>query len=574
MFVFAACVLLTLVATFLVRRSERHDAEARFANDVIAARERIHLRMESYLAMLRGAAGLLSADQPVAAGELRIFVDRLGLAERYPGTQGIGYSARLSTTGLADASARVRASAWPDVRVWPDAARNEVHAIVLLEPLDERNRVALGYDMYSEPTRREAMDRARDEGDVALSGKVTLVQEISPDKQAGALLYSPVYAGGVVPASLAERRAKLEGYVYAPLRAGDLFRGIFGDEDLGVAFDLYDGDGIREAAKMCSFGTPSTSSAASPVDERVVVAGRTWTVHFARAAGAPAARSLDVVVLLAGLVISGVVFVLLCAREKARAREIQATASALAAAELVRMKDTFVGVLGHDLRAPLHVIALTTSFLQRGARADQVEDLRRVRNSAARMTRMIDQVLDLTRVQLGGGIRVAPVATDLCGLVQDAVAEAVTAVPDCRFEVRAEGTVEGRWDPDRLAQVLSNLLGNAARFCLHDPVSVTLDGTAPGRVVVRVHNAAVIAPELQQVMFEPFRERAQRGGGSSGLGLGLYISRAIVEAHGGTLQCASTPDEGTTFTVTLPRAVVPAATKTPREERPLELESA
>lgn len=556
---FALCIALTAAATIFVNYAERQAERAALAHAVSSARHRVVERMESYVSMLRGAAGLLARSEPVTAEEFQRFVGRLRLGEHYPGTLGIGYSARFGAVAAAEATMRARDAGWTGIRVWPETPRDEVHAIVLLEPFDERNRVAMGYDMRTEPTRRDAMDRARDDGDVALSGKVTLVQEIEEGKQAGFLLYSPVYAGGVVPVALDERRARLRGYVYAPLRAGDLVEGIFGGERPSVAFELYDGEVVDDRSLLHALGR-RIEPAEDVVVERLAVAGRVWTARFVREDIGPGALSLALVVAVLGIFLSAVVLVVTRERDRARTREIHATAAALASQEVLRWNDTFIGILGHDLRTPLQAVALGSELLLRKVegQGEMVRPLERIRASGQRMARMIEQLLDLTRARLGGGIRVHPRPAELGALVRDVVDELAPAGAEPCIVLHTLGELAGTWDADRLAQVFSNLLGNAVRHRLDAPVRVVLDGRAPDRVVAEVRNAGVIPLALLPAVFEPFRGEARPQGGPSGLGLGLYITRAIVEAHGGSVTATSDAG-GTTLTVTLPRDATAAA---------------
>lgn len=557
---FASCLALTVAASAFVGNAERRAEHERLANAVDSVRDHIRERMTSYTAVLRGASGLVARPAPLTAVEFRRFVEHMRLPAYYPGTQGIGYSARLGAVSIAEATSLAHAHGWTNVQVWPETPRDEVHAIVLLEPLDARNRAALGYDMRTEARRREAMDRARDEGDVALSAKVTLVQEIAGETQPGFLLYSPVYIGDTIPSTVDERRARLKGYVYAPLRAVDLLEGIFGDERPMVAYELYDGDRIADDRKLYAFGRPIERDD-DDVIKTLSIAGHTWTARFVEASPTPGSFLLTTQVASLGTLLSVIVLLVTRARERSRAREVRATAAVLASEELHRVKEMFIAILGHDLRSPLAAIALSTELLS-SKLADDPESitmLKRIGSSTNRMARMIAQLLDLTRARLGGGISVLPQACALGALVEDIVDELAAANPACRIELEATGNLEGRWDPDRLAQVFANLLGNAVRYHRDAPIRVTLDGTAPDRVVARVHNAGVIPPALLPVLFEPFRgDGASRRSKAPGLGLGLYITRAIVESHGGSIEVASS-DDGTTFTVTLPRELTALA---------------
>jgi two-component system, OmpR family, sensor kinase len=552
----AACLILTAAAGAFVAFAELHAEHARFSSSVGDARADITQRMESYSAVLRASSGLLSATGPVDAARFRSFVDRLRLDEHYPGTRGVGYAHRFGALDAETATAEAHAKGWPDVEVWPTTPRDEVYAIVLLEPRDVWNRRALGFDMRTEPIRRAAMDKARDDGHITMTGTVVLVQDIDGSNEPGVLMYAPVYQGGGIPATVEERRARLTGYVYMPLRAKELFVGIFGDAPPPVTFEVRDAAETAEGSILYASGGTSKSSG-EEVTDTLSIAGARWTVHYRPAARSWVAASLTTVVITLGLLLSAAVFCATRARERARAGEIRALASAMASKELVRLRDLFIGILGHDLRTPLSAILLSAGILERVSKDDAgaAAAVARIRSSVTRMTRMIEQILDLTRTEIGGGIGIAPKPTQLMTVVADVVDEITRANPASAVDVDVTGDLGVAVDADRVAQVFSNLLGNAVEHSLEAPVQVRLDGTAPEHVIATVHNAAAIPSALLPFVFEPFRSGAagvRRR--SRGLGLGLYIARAIVEAHGGQIDVTSDDGHGTTFRIVLPRA--------------------
>jgi len=250
----------------------------RFEGAADRVRDGIRDLLEMYVAMLRAAAGLFAASDFVTEQEFRAFVDRLELRQRYPGVQGIGYTARIPSEQLGDTIAEQRRRGRADFTVWPDDPRAEYHSILYLEPLDARNQAAIGYDMYTDETRRAAMARARDSGAPAASGLVTLVQEIAEEKQPGFLIYIPVYHGATTPGDLDERRTQLRGFVHGPFRAIDLFASIPGDSPLQRAgFELFDGDGSEQALVHRS-GVPGDRP--FEVTRTLDVAGRTWTIRL------------------------------------------------------------------------------------------------------------------------------------------------------------------------------------------------------------------------------------------------------------------------------------------------------
>jgi PAS domain S-box-containing protein len=243
------------------------------------------------------------------------------------------------------------------------------------------------------------------------------------------------------------------------------------------------------------------------------------------------------------------------AEEKLRALTVEAAALA-EKARLQEFQERFLAILGHDLRNPLASMDMGAGLLrQRATDPTTIRILDRMHTSSRRMSRMIEQILDLTRSRLAGGLEIEPVAMDLCDTLTAIVEELKTANGSRTIELRCP-TLRGIWDRDRLEQVFSNLVGNAI---LHgDPkMPVTIEARSErDAVVAEVHNWGEPIPEaIQGTLFNPFRrgERESRTSKTTGLGLGLYISHEVVTAHGGEMDFRSNASEGTTFRVTLPR---------------------
>jgi len=227
----------------------------------------------------------------------------------------------------------------------------------------------------------------------------------------------------------------------------------------------------------------------------------------------------------------------------------------LEAEEQARFAETFVGILGHDLRNPLNAIMMTTRLLRRLANAPkEMTAVERVHSSALRMSNMVAQLLDLTRSRIAGGITVEKSPIDLFGIVSEVVDELRRAYPGREIAWTGGAGLHANADRTRLAQVFSNLVGNALEHGdpAH-PVTVDLSGD-DACVNIVVHNdGPPIAPDFLPFLFEPFRRPVVRHARSKGLGLGLFITEQIVRAHGGHVEVSSTVERGTTFTVVLPR---------------------
>jgi signal transduction histidine kinase/CHASE1-domain containing sensor protein len=278
-------LLLTVFFTLFISKQTEEQNHLRFDRTTQRITDSIESRLSTYVTLLRSGSGLFAASERITDEEFKAYVDRLNLQERYPGIQGIGFSAKVSSEDKAAFIGRIRTERGDNFAIRPDNPRNEYHSIIYLEPLDRRNKAAIGYDMFSEPVRRAAMERARDNGTPVTSGKVTLVQEIDEKKQSGFLIYVPVYAGGAVPETIEERREKLLGFVYSPFRADDLLQGILSTEAHStVDFRVYDGVEIKSRNLLHDSQIEEKANTSyDPEYEKtatIEIEGRPWTITF------------------------------------------------------------------------------------------------------------------------------------------------------------------------------------------------------------------------------------------------------------------------------------------------------
>lgn len=242
------------------------------------------------------------------------------------------------------------------------------------------------------------------------------------------------------------------------------------------------------------------------------------------------------------------VFFELQRRKQALAHQLQERTSAL------RVNEMFMAVLSHDLRTPLMSITAAATVLKRqpdAERADAMAD--RLLSSSQRMGRMIEDLLDVTRVRQAGGLPLQMEPANMQAVVQRTLDEVHTSFPDRLIETTWKGDLAGVWDAERLCQVVTNLVGNAIQHGTADqPVHIEVDGTQAEIVTATVTNGGTIAPELIENLFDPFRGRAREPGRHQGLGLGLFIAHQIVQGHRGRIEVFSR-DGTTRFSMALPR---------------------
>ncbi|XXY44928.1 HAMP domain-containing sensor histidine kinase [Sorangium sp. So ce269] len=238
--------------------------------------------------------------------------------------------------------------------------------------------------------------------------------------------------------------------------------------------------------------------------------------------------------------------------------EVERTTSAELRRDVV-LRELFIAVLGHDLRTPLSAVRFATAALlkREDVTAAVARLVQRIAASNDRAIRLVDDMLDLTRVRCHGGLPVEPKPIDLCSICRQVVVELELSRPEHTIRFEAQGDGHGTWDPGRMEQLMSNLIGNAIDYSPPDePVQVELRGQDQAVVLEVSNRGSPIPPDLLPVIFDPFRRGDQQHEDlrrSKGLGLGLFIAKAIVDAHGGAIEVTSTPEQGTTFRVMLPR---------------------
>jgi PAS domain S-box-containing protein len=359
--VLAAGLLFTFIVSYRLAKVAEAEDRVRFQALVQDVHASIQGRLETYTALLRAGTGLFAANESVEENEFRNFVKTLGLAEHYPGVQGMGFSLRVKPDERQALIERRRREGVADfqLRPAPDAAdQGERQAIVYLEPPDQRNRAALGYDMSREPARHAAMERARDTGLPAATSRVTLFQVIDPAaRQPGFVIYAPVYRQSASITNEAERREALVGFVYSPFRANDFLRGVVpGKAYENIEFKVFDGnEAISESLlyRSTSEGAPSPASfqprfsATATLD----VAGRPWTISYASRPGFDLAysRTWPPYTLAAGLLLSFLFFAVsraqMTARSKAERSQLAVTESEERYRELVENANDVVFTL-------------------------------------------------------------------------------------------------------------------------------------------------------------------------------------------------------------------------------------
>ena len=320
-FLLALTLLSTLLATYLTARSVQRDEQGRFRGEVATLRGLIERRFGAYEDVLNGARGLFVASEDVGRRQFATYADSLELRRRYPGIQGLGYSRTVRAAELETFEKQQVARGDKNFALYPQSVRDLYQPVTYLAPLDDANRVAIGFDMFSETRRRAAMNEARDNGQTVATESVTLVQEQAEgQKQQGFLIYAPLYNPEAFIFSLEQRRAALRGFVYIAFRVEDFIVGIDGLTGNGVGFELFDNATADPAHFLYRSYAPKDALERYTQNVSLEVAGRVWLLKAVTLEGfvEPAPWSTVWVVLVSGLLISLLIFSLSLAQSRAR----------------------------------------------------------------------------------------------------------------------------------------------------------------------------------------------------------------------------------------------------------------
>lgn len=267
------------------RQINRRDLRSQFEFALRETVSRIEQRAVGYEQMLRGLQALYATTHITNRSAMHDYVEALQLDANFSGVQVVGIAERVPASRKLEHIATLRALGFADYAIHPDSQAESHAPVVQREPYVGRNRAPIGFDLLSDPVRRTAMEKARDSGTAAVSGKVHLVVDTDVDAPAGFSMYLPIYAQGQPRENVAQRRAHLVGWVYASFHMNDFMASLYGSQAPGLSLAIYDGVVPGEASLLYrsekGSGTRRESfQSAVSATEYMVVAGRSWTLSL------------------------------------------------------------------------------------------------------------------------------------------------------------------------------------------------------------------------------------------------------------------------------------------------------
>nr|WP_253817276.1 CHASE domain-containing protein [Myxococcus xanthus] len=558
-------MLLTAASAAYVQQSIHERRLHRFDGAVHDGVLGLQQRLELNQSLLQGVHGLFTGSRFVSREEFDAYLESLKLNRNFPGLEGIGFARWLRPEDVARYDAKVRDRQEPGHPVWPPGPREAYTAIIMMNPLDARTQQGLGFDMLTEPQRRAAMLRALGTRRQTATHKVRLIQGWEDAAgRVGIVIFIPVYTRTEATPPPAEN---LRGFVYLPLAMEDLMSELrFSGFQETIDLEVYDGAEVRDDALLYASSPPASRGASVfQQDVKIPVAGQTWTLRFNARQAFIAASTTEQhgTVVGAGLLVTLLLFFI--TRSQVRARTTAETANTEQqrltdeARDAVQVRDDFLSIAAHELRTPLTNLKLQLQLLYRQLRGEGDLDVEKLaqrvlscERQTSRLATLVDSLLDVSRLARGlMELNLEPV--DLDELVREAVRRFETEARTAGVQVTVDSPapVTGQWDRMRLEQVLTNLLSNALKYGHGAPVDVRVRSDETQAMVEVEDHGIGLPPEDAQRIFGRF-ERAVSSRHYGGLGLGLFITRQLVEALGGHISVASTPGRGATFTVVLP----------------------
>jgi signal transduction histidine kinase len=560
-------LVLTFEATYFTEKNVEEIANQDFEFICNDLKIKIDTRLRQHAQLLRSGAALFAASDTVTQEEWRRFNESEKISKNLPGIQGVGYSLIIPKNQLPKHIQFFRKNGFSDYRVVPLGDREIYTSIIYLEPFSGRNLTAFGYDMFSEPIRRKAMEVSRDSNLAMLSGKVILVQETEEDRQVGALMYVPVYRNGMPTNNVEERRAAIKGWVYSPYRMDDLMNGILGNWDLPnknrIHLRIYDTDNFSDEKllydsqrkeKLIYKGNPNLYLKL-PIEFN----GKKWTLLFTgHKENLSILHGEILIVLISGITISLLLFAFSVAliNTRLRARQIQQLNKQLK--KLNTDKDRFISILGHDLRSPFNAFLGLSELLTENIRKydiNEIEELvKNINESAQNTYNLLDDLLMWTSAE-SGKIPFEPQKLNFTVICKDIIKIFTpnAHAKNIAINLFAAEEINIFADIDLLKTVLRNLVSNAIKFTHKGgQIDIYAEINEIDITITVADNGIGIKSQDLTRLFDISQFHTTTGTEEEeGTGFGLLICKDFVEKNGGKIWAESMPGNGSKFKFTL-----------------------
>ncbi len=550
---FIPVTLLALTLFAFLRASSAYDLNTKklFHSRVNRVAEIIKSRMNDYSQILKGCQGLFYASDKVTKENFRVYIDKLDLEKNFPEIQGLAASVYLPVKDTAGLEKEMR-SIIPGYKIKSNFNNPYIAPVTFIEPLTDRNLRAVGFDLYSEDYRRQAIIRAIKTGQPSITKKIKLVQETGKNVQPGFLMFLAIYEEDD-----AGTPRKVKGFVTNVFRTHNLMRPLL-NHFTELNLRLFDGEQALKENLIYEKVLPTNQQAEEQhkdlkADTLLNIGGVSWrlsvtpNVEF----GSNIEEQQPYLILLSGVVLSLLLFLITARTIKRRiilAEELARTKA------LEQKKDEFMTIASHELKTPLTNIKSTIQLLERLSLSDKERTLlHRASKNIEKLQKLISDLLDVSKIQ-SGKLQLDISSFTLDDLVSESIENVKHIYPT--YKIIKKNPVQPlslQGDKYRLEQVINNLLLNAIKYSpATDRVFVnTLVSENSVRIEIIDEGMGIDKPDQKRI-FERFFRSETLSPVISGLGMGLYIANEIVKRHQGIIGVESEPGKGSTFYIILP----------------------
>ena len=554
--VLAASIIFTIVLWYGFLDSESHLQYNNFEANIETMTKSTSERLTHYEQMLIGAKGLFAASDKVSMEEWKTYIQVQNIDKRFQGIQGVGYIQHITNDEREDLISELKNYGMADFTVHPEGIRDEYYPIIFLEPLDVRNKRAIGYDVFFQETRHEAVEILKETGQTTITGKIILVQEIDDDIQNGFLMFTPVYSNNPLTPH------DLQGMTYSVFRMNDFVLGILDIESFQYTnMKIYDNIISEESLFFDSSNISPYEINAIDFSKTINISvnNRDWI--FVYEGIQPPYLGLEQIALflipIIGLSMSLLLFFIF--RLFVSYTINQGQMSRLK--EIEKEKHEFLSMITHELKTPLTPIlgwaeALSTPKIMGELTKKQLKAINAISSSARSLERLIGDMLDVQKLTLekmminNNSFDVKEMLGAICeNNKPEFKSKNVKLLNNCKNRIIIKSDIQ------RVEQIFNNLIQNAFDFIPKDTGVVELNAEKE-RTSIKFSvkdNGLGISEKNKENLFKKFYQVdtsvTRKHGGT---GLGLAICKGVIEKMGGKIWCESKLGEGTIFYFNLP----------------------
>jgi signal transduction histidine kinase/CheY-like chemotaxis protein len=610
----SSAILITgLVVTYFalnyVRKGEESQKRKEFELICNEIQTKIITRINLQTEFLVGGASLFEASESVTREEWKNFNKYSEGNVKFDGVQALGFSTIIKKDELNAHISAIRKEGFPKYSVFPSGEREIYTSIIYIEPFNKKNILAFGYDMLAEPVRRKAMEEARDQNRATLSGKVILVFETKKNRQAGTVMYVPVYKNGAINTIEARRKAII-GWVFCAFRMEDLMQSVLGEKYLNeksnIRLQVYDGNSISQ--KSLLFDSHKNNINGITTKHRaqilpIIFNERSWTLSFSQSyENRFILSNQSLFLLFFGIIISLLLFALsylllitkkrakiiaerlssdlliknqayekmnkslkknykrlVSSKGKLKEINIELQKAKIKAEESDKLKSAFLANMSHEIRTPMNGIMGFTELLKETKISSEKQKnyIEIIEKSGTRLLSIINDIVDISKIE-AGQMQVSYSTTNVDEQMDylqtffnpEAQEKGIELILQKTFN---EKKTIIRTDNEKLYAILINLVKNAIKYTIKGTIAFGYEIKGDSIEFFVKDSGIGISKDRQKAIFErfiqaDFNDKMAR----QGAGLGLSIAKAFVELLGGKIWVESELGKGSTFYFTLP----------------------